>query len=180
MAEIYSPEEDSYLLSSSLEKIIPKIKKYEKLKYLEIGVGSGIQLKTLNSLGIKKENLFGVDINKIAVKQLIKMGFNCIESNLFSNVKGKYDIILFNPPYLPQDDFEPHDSRIATTGGKNGSEIINLFLSESKKYLKNEGRIFLLTSSLTKGIKWNGFNKKLIGKKKIFFEELRVWELTKN
>ncbi len=176
MSSIYSAEEDSFLLSRAIEDEISKLKNKEIL-FLEIGVGSGIQLQTAFQNGIKKQNIFGVDLNPDAVKLCKSLGFNCKKSDLFSTVKGKYDLIVFNPPYLPEDGDEPLDSRIATTGGKNGSEIINKFLVQSKKHLNKNGFILLLTSSLTKGIKWNNFKKKKVSSRKIFFEELVVWKL---
>ena len=178
MKNIYSPEEDSYLLSRVLKKKIPIIlKKNPNSNFLEIGCGSGIQLETAFESGIKKENIFSCDVNPQAVKECKKLGFNSIVSNLFEKIKGKYDLIVFNPPYLPEDEREPKGSRIATTGGKKGSEITNLFLTQSKEHLAKNGRIFLLVSSLTKGVDFSGYKKKKVGEEKIFFEELFVWEL---
>ena len=181
MNEIYSPEEDSYLLSEVLKKQIPKLlAKNKNAKFLEIGCGSGIQLQTAFDSGIKKENISSCDINSEAVRHCKNLGFNCIKSNLFQKIKGKFDLIIFNPPYLPSDSREPKNSRVATTGGKKGSEIINKFLKQSKKHLAKNGRIFIVASSLTKGINFLGFKKKIIAKKKIFFEELRIFELINN
>jgi len=177
MSLIYSPEEDSYLLQEVLEKEIPALLK-ENLNFLEIGIGSGIQLKTAEKLDIKKENIFGIDINIDAVKHCQKLGFHCIKSNLFENVNEKFDIIIFNPPYLPKTKNEDEESEIITTGGKFGSEIINKFLHEAKNYLKENGIIFLLTSSLTKNIDWLNYKKELVGEKKLFFEKLEVWKLS--
>ncbi len=174
MDEIYQPAEDSYLLSKVLENFLLKIDN-RKLKVLEIGSGLGIQLLTLKKFGVK--NILGVDINKKAVQHCKKLGFNSSVSDLFEKVSGKYDVIIFNPPYLPEDSREPEDSRIATTGGKKGSEIINKFLKQAKNHLAKNGRIFLVTSSLTKGLDFAGYLKKKVGEEKIFFEELRVWEL---
>jgi release factor glutamine methyltransferase len=174
MEEIYSPAEDSYLLQEVLEKEIPKF--VPTIKVLEVGAGSGNNLEKLKSLGVK--NISSCDINPKAVKKCKSLGFSCIESNLFEKIKGKFDLIIFNPPYLPEDKREEKISRIATTGGKKGSEIINKFLKQAKKYLNKNGKIFLISSSLTKGINWNCCKKKLISRKKIFFEELRVWEIS--
>lgn len=178
MPKIYSPAEDSFLISFVIKKEMPKILvKSLNLKILEIGSGSGIQLKSLLDSGIKIQNIFACDINPNAVKHCKKLGFNCIQSNLFENITGKYDIILFNPPYLPEDKLEDKESRLATTGGKKGGELINKFLRQAKKHLVRGGKIFLLTSSLTKGINWKEYKKKIIAKQKLFFEELYVWEL---
>lgn len=187
MPQIYLPAEDSYLLLKILGKEIPKlIKKNPHLQFLEIGSGSGIILETVQKLGIKREHIYGVDINQQAVSHCQSLGFNCIYSDLFENVQGKFNIIVFNPPYLPADSREPADSQLATTGGIQGSEIINEFLKEAQNYLEPSGHIFLLTSSLTKKINWSprdllgrsqNYHKKLLGKEKLFFEELSVWEL---
>lgn len=172
MPEIYQPAEDSHLLTDTLKKYV----KNTNLNAIEIGVGSGIQLQTLKELGIK--NIFGVDINKKAITQCKNLGFRCITSDLFDHVKNKYDLIIFNPPYLPENRKEPKSSQLATTGGKLGSEIINKFLRQAKDHLNHQGKIYLLTSSLTKDIKWGNYKKKLLAKKKLFFEELYVWEVT--
>ena len=180
MPQRYQPAEDSYLLSEVLGKEIPELlKKNQHLQFLEIGSGSGILLETAKRLGIKREHIFGSDINQEAVEHCRNLDFNCVYSDLFENVQGKYDLIIFNPPYLPKDSKEPKDSQLATTGGLSGSEIINEFLKEAENYLEENGRIFLLTSSLTKGIKWREFKKKKLGNEKLFFEELFVWELRK-
>ncbi len=179
MTLIYSPEEDSYLLQEVLKKEIPiLLKKNSNLKFLEVGIGSGIQLQTMKKLRIKKENIFGIDINIDAIKYCQKLGFHCIKSNLFENVNENYDIIIFNPPYLPKTENEDKESELITTGGKIGSEIINEFLIRSKKYLNKNGKIYLLISSLTQRINWLDYKKELVGEKKLFFEKLEVWRLT--
>lgn len=177
---IYAPAEDSYLMSEILKERIPKLlEKNINLNFLEIGAGSGIHLETAFNLGIKKENIFSSDINKKAVEHCNLLGFNCIYSNLFENINGKYNIIIFNPPYLPEDSREPLDSRTATTAGKKGNEIILKFLKDAGNYLKKDGRIFLITSSLSEdgNFKELGYKAQEIGCERLFFERLCVWEL---
>lgn len=180
--EIYSPQEDSFLMQEALLKEVPLDNDYKHKKFLEIGIGSGILLETIKLLKVPNKNIFGLDINPFAVNLCQKKGFNCINSNLFEKIflfhEKKFDYILFNPPYLPEDKTEPKESRIATTGGKKGSLIINKFLKTSKDYLAINGKVFLLTSSLTKDIKWNKYKKNLLISKKFFFEELSVWVLS--
>ena len=179
MPEIYQPEQDSFLLSKVIKTKIPKlINKNKNLTFLEIGCGSGIQLKTALNSGIKKQNIFSCDINPKAVEHCKQLGFQCVKSNLFEKIKGKFNLIIFNPPYLPENKKEPKNSQIATTGGTKGSEIINKFLKQAKNYLKKDGKIFLLTSSLTKEINFSGYKKKIIGKEKLFFERLYIFEIS--
>ena len=180
-SEIYVPAEDSYLMSNVLKKEIPKlIKQNPDLKFLEIGCGSGIQLETAFSSGVKKENIFSVDINPQAVNHCKKLGFNVIKSGLFKEIKKekKFDIIIFNPPYLPTNKKEPKNSRINTTAGKKGNEIIIRFLNQAKKHLNNKGKIFLITSSLSEDIDFKslGYKAKEISTKNLFFEKLICWE----
>jgi release factor glutamine methyltransferase len=177
---IYTPSEDSYLMSRILkEQLPPLLEKNPDLKFLEIGAGSGIHLQTAENLGIKRENIFSSDINKASVSHCNLLGFNCIHSDLFEHIDGYFDIIIFNPPYLPDDSRESKFSKLNTTAGKKGNEIILRFLKEAKNYLKDRGKIFLITSSLSKEINFHilGYNEKEVGCEKLFFERLCVWEL---
>jgi release factor glutamine methyltransferase len=180
--EIYEPREDSYLLSQELEKFL-KTKKNRLIKIIDIGSGSGIQAETCKNLGFL--NILVSDINETAVDLLKEKGFNVIKSNLFSNInkKEKFDLIIFNPPYLPLDKLEPKDSRPSTTGGKEGYELILKFLEQARTHLKENGVILLLFSSLSKPtiiIKKAsklGYETKKLSTKKLFFEELYVYKL---
>ncbi|MCL5730108.1 MAG: methyltransferase [Candidatus Pacearchaeota archaeon] len=173
MQGIYQPAEDSLFLSKFLKKEIVKIK---PKKILDMGSGSGIQAKTCIKSGIKPKQITLADINKSAIDILRKRfpDSKVISSDLFGKIKERYDLIVFNPPYLPENEFDREQD---TTGGKNGSEVINRFLEQAKDHLLPEGIILILTSSLTKRIDWSGYRKRLLGKKKLFFEELYVWGL---
>lgn len=181
----YQPAEDSYFLaeivSSYLSKIQENIKK--EMKVLDMGTGSGIQAKTCIDNGIKKSNIYSVDINAGALREARKLGVRIIKSDLFYklNKEIKYDLVIFNPPYLPE---SKHDKRKDTTGGKYGDETIIKFLSKLKNYMEKEGVCFLLTSSLTPHKKWMEIadREKLsvtqLSSKKIFQEALFIWKIT--
>ena len=181
---IYSPAEDSYLIASEL-------KKYVKGKsILDIGTGSGIL--ALEAIKSKAISVLAADINTEVISNLnnIKLKSNIanlkvLKSDLFSNIpkESKFDIIVFNPPYLPLDNKEDKESQLTTTGGKNGDEIILKFLKKSPVYLKKEGIILLLVSSLTPKekiislLKKQSMNYQSISSKKLFFENLEVWKI---
>ena len=174
---IYEPSEDSFLLAE-------QVKKYARNKsVLDIGSGSGIQAFTALENGAK--DVLAIDINRSAVKELRKKGLNAVQSDLFSNVKGKFYLIIFNPPYLPFDSREDNESSKVTSGGKKGDEIIIKFLRQVKDYLDDKGIILLVVSSLTpqkriiKIFKEEGLTKKVLANKKLFMEELQVWEIKK-
>ncbi len=177
---IYEPAEDSFLMSEILKKKLPELLRGNlDLKFLEIGAGSGIHLETAKKSGVKKENIFSSDIDRKSISHCKALGFNCINSDLFEKIKGKYNLIIFNPPYLPEDSLEPKGSRTATTAGKKGNEITIRFLKQAKNHLDKNGKIFLITSSLSEDIDFENLNYKAkeIGCEKLFFERLYVWEL---
>lgn len=178
---IYQPSDDSYLLQDSLRKFLKNQKK--DIQILDMGSGSGIQAETCQKLKFK--NILAVDINPLAVENLIGKKINAIKSNLFSNLKEhRFDLIIFNAPYLPRDPREPKDSQLATTAGKNGYELINKFLKQSKYHLNKDGNILLLFSSLSQPQKILDYARKLdynyqlINTKKIPYEELYVYDFT--
>lgn len=168
---IYEPAEDSYLLAK-------EVKKYAKGKVLDLGAGSGIQAEAAKDAGV-----LAADINPECVKFVKKKGIKAIVSDLFSNIKGKFDLIIFNPPYLPKEKLEPKDSALSTTGGKKGNEILEKFLSQAKDYLNKDGKILIVVSSLTpnvkKLIKKYNYKFKKLSEQKIPFETLTVYLITK-
>ncbi len=174
---VYTPAEDSYLLEEQV-KIFSKNK-----KVLDMGSGSGIQAKAAIQGGAK--SVLAADINKKVIAQLKKQKIRAVQSDLFNNVSGKFDLIVFNPPYLPEDEREDKESALETTGGISGDEITLRFLIQSVNYLEKHGNILILLSSLTPKSKINQVIKMLnlkktkISEKKLFMETLQVWKLTK-
>ncbi len=172
--EIYQPAEDSFFFADFLKKFL---KKHKINSYLDMGTGSGILSEVALEV-LDKKNILAADINPLSIKLLKKKNINVIETNLFENIKNKYDLITFNAPYLPRDKREPKSSQLATTGGKNGDEISIKFLKQAKKHLNKNGKILLLISSLTPQDKIKKFKSKLVARKKIFMEELLILELS--
>ena len=165
---LYEPAEDSFLLQE-------QVRKYAKGRVLDLGTGTGIQAKTALE---KTKNVLATDINPEAVNHCKKLGIKAIKSNLFSNIKGKFDLIIFNPPYLPDDNLNLKDD-INYIGGKKGSETLEKFFSQAKKHLNKNGKILIVFSSLTpnvnKIIKKYNFRFKKLSVQKFFFEKLFVY-----
>ena len=87
---IYAPSDDSFL-------ILEQVKKYAKGKVLDMCTGSGILAKAALE---KTKDVTAVDIKEKAVNHCKKNKINVIKSDLFHKVEGKFDLIIFNPPYL--------------------------------------------------------------------------------
>ena len=130
---IYTPSEDSFLLARALVLYV------KNKTVLDMGAGSGIQTETALKTGAV--SVCAVDINTEAITQLTKKklkNVTVVQSNLFTHISESFDLIVFNPPYLPRDTREDKESAKATTGGKHGDEIILRFLKQAPKHLTKE------------------------------------------
>ncbi len=184
---VYEPREDTrLLLKCAREKF--RFKDIKSL--LEIGIGSGEIIINL-AKEFHLETIVGTDINEKAVtitkKRAEKEKINIeLRKEEFYKGKKKFDLVLFNPPYLPQDPEVKLDieSR-AIYGGKKGYEVIIKFIEKLKKYIKNKGTCLLVISSLSnpdiifKKLRKEAFKFKIIKKEKFFFEELYCLEIEK-
>ncbi|MBI4015883.1 MAG: methyltransferase [Candidatus Aenigmarchaeota archaeon] len=171
--EVYEPREDSFLFAHFLENLDLKGK-----KILEIGCGSGL-LSILCSKG--KAEVTAVDINEKAVECTLQNAekngckIKAFQSDLFSFVQGKFDIILFNSPYLPVDEEKEWSAG-------EGSELILKFIENCKIHLFPNGRVLLLISSLTglekvlQAFRQEGFKTKSVAEESLFFEKILLLE----
>jgi len=174
LQDVYEPSEDSYLLARAA---LLEIKEGER--FLDIGTGSGIIASSLLRLGIWG---IGTDISPQAAKCARLNGIEVIRADLFHGLKGKFDLIIFNPPYLPTSEDERIVGGInrALDGGADGRATIYRFLDEARDYLKPRGRIMLVVSSLTgiseikNRMQELGFQVYESLRERFFFEEILV------
>ncbi|MCX6695598.1 MAG: methyltransferase [Candidatus Altiarchaeota archaeon] len=172
---VYQPAEDSFLLAENLDV-------REGDKVLDLGTGSGIQALTAASTA---SWVLGVDVNPKAVEvasanarlnRIRNVEFRA--SDLFGSVPERFDLIIFNPPYLPTDD-DVID--MALDGGDKGVEVILRFIGEAQAHLNSCGRIQFIISSINnvKAVE-NALSKdfrfRYAAEKKLFFEKLFVVE----
>lgn len=146
---VYEPAEDSFLFAENLDVD-------ESSSVVDVGVGCGI----LSIVAAKKaKEVYSVDINPYAVHCARRNArFNGVASKIFfvqgdlfsSFAKGiKFDLILFNAPYLPSGKYESSLLERSWAGGKTGREVINRFIDQAPEYLNAKGRILLMQSSLS-------------------------------
>jgi len=138
---VYEPREDTKLLADAAKQI-------KKKKVLELGCGCGIVSLILAK---NKNNTTAADISSEAViatkrnAERNSVRIEVIKSDLFEKVKGKYDYILFNFPYLPE---KITKESIIWAAGEN-IELIRKFAREAKRHLNRGGKIIFVISSLT-------------------------------
>ncbi|KXB06699.1 hypothetical protein AKJ51_03085 [candidate division MSBL1 archaeon SCGC-AAA382A20] len=148
--KVYKPAEDSFLLLNNLD-----IKKGEKA--LELGTGCGI----ISIVGAKSEAEFiATDISSKALScakenaknHQVEEKIEFRKGNLFQPIGNeRFDLIIFNPPYLPVSGDETLDNNLdaAWNGGRNGRKFIDKFLNQIQNYLKSKWRFFFVQSSLS-------------------------------
>ncbi|MEM4701341.1 MAG: class I SAM-dependent methyltransferase [Candidatus Bathyarchaeia archaeon] len=147
--DVYEPAEDSFLFAENLT-----VEHGEHV--LDMGTGCGI-------LGViaaeNASSVVAVDINPNAVRcakenarlngVINKMSF--VRGDLFAPFKvgEHFDLILFNAPYLPS---EPWEGTMwierAWAGGADGRAVLDRFLQTFPWYLKADGRVLLMQSTL--------------------------------
>lgn len=137
--EVYKPREDSFLLKRELIKYI---KKYNPQSVLDMGTGTGIQAIAAKRNGVIE--VIAADINPEAIlcakKNSKNLNIAFIQSDLFSNINKKFNLIVFNTPYLPPE--PPLDPQWS-----GGRKFIKKFLDESKKHLTSKGKVIFVHSS---------------------------------
>jgi release factor glutamine methyltransferase len=171
---VYVPAEDSFLLAENLVF-------QENRSFLDLGCGCGLLgiLAAKNRMRVvfadkQKKALANAQYN--ACKANVKGFF--LESDLFSGLRGKFDVVSFNPPYVFGKKGEPN-----LDGGRKGREPLDGFLEALPFFLSSEGTAFLLHSSLNgetrtqKKLVECGLQGNVIARKKLFFEELLVWKI---
>jgi release factor glutamine methyltransferase len=183
LESVYEPAEDSFLLADNLT-----VKEGDLI--LDVGTGCGL-LAVLAA--DKAEKVVATDVNPSAV---LCARQNAVLNNVAKRVEVRhgdllepvkkeeeFDVILFNAPYLPSEKWEERDlSSQAWAGGETGRKVIDRFIREAPAYLRENGRILLVQSTLSdveqslKMFVEQGLNTKVIAERKVDFETIMVIE----
>ncbi|MFW5952999.1 MAG: HemK2/MTQ2 family protein methyltransferase [Candidatus Natronoplasma sp.] len=174
---VYAPSDDTFLLLNMIN-----IDGDEQI--LEIGCGSGAISLHCSAQGCY---VLSVDKDERAIKNT-KMNAEkndldtaVKKSHLFSTItEDDWDVIIFNPPYLPRDETPVQDDR--WDGGERGDEIVVRFLKEAEDYLKIDGKLYTCYSSLSPKERIEEVIEKRyeivsVEKRQFFFETLYGLEL---
>ena len=152
--DVLIPRPDTEII---VEKTLKLTKNKNKLKMLEIGIGSGC---ILLSILMERKNFYGTGID-ISKKTIEICEINCKNLGLSSRVKllktdidnfryGKYDLIISNPPYIKKFDLKYLEKEVsfyepkpALDGGLDGLSELKKVILNSSKLIKRNGKLVL-------------------------------------
>lgn len=180
--EVYEPAEDSFLFVDCMNVRLGS-------NVLDMGTGCGI----LGIIAAKRASwVLATDINPYAAhcakRNAVLNGTDAkmlfLQGDLFAPIASsvKFDLIIFNAPYLP---FESSGQvswlEKAWTGGVDGRRVIERFLLEGPPHLKSDGEIMLMQSSLSginetlQALRKRGLSTCIVAERNLpFFEKISL------
>ena len=170
----YLPAEDTYLLRDALESFAGEA-------CLEIGFGSGAVISSLSQrfrLAVGTD-IIGLEDARLArspqVDLVLSDGASCFRD-------GCFDLVFFNPPYLPS--APPEDRTV--DGGLTGIEVPISFLEEGLRVLRGGGTVIALLSdkgdirSFIGRCEGLGLAVEEVARKDLFYEILVVLKMKRD
>jgi len=144
IAELINNRFEPWLKASSLKHI------------LEIGTGSGCIALSIAAIFSDIE-VVATDVSSDALDVASRNAkahdldgqVKIIESDLFENVTGVFDLIITNPPYVPTDVMADlpneylHEPDLALAAGDNGLDFISRILHDSRPFLSDNGIVII-------------------------------------
>ncbi|MDZ7688235.1 MAG: HemK2/MTQ2 family protein methyltransferase [Halobacteriales archaeon] len=171
--DVYPPSEDTYLLR---EAAVEEARHDDTA--LEVGTGSGVIAEALKQ---NVESVVATDINSDAVRAAKERGVPAVRTDLVAGLDASFDLVVFNPPYLPSTDETPDDALSdALGGGETGRETAERFLDDVRRVLAPDGRVLLIASTASGTEEFEereDYSVERVASERYFFEEIVVLRL---
>ena len=147
------PQPDTEVVVEEVLKIVSKSNK-KKLKILDLCTGSGVIAISIKQTFKNKVDVVASDISKSAIKVAKRNAktilgkensIEFIESDMFENIRGKFDVVVSNPPYIETETIRKlstevqNEPIIALDGGEDGLKFYRIIYQKIKKYLEVDG-----------------------------------------
>ncbi len=171
---VYPPSEDTRLLLEAIDL-------QDASSFLEVGTGTGF---VALHAAVECE-VIATDINPhaVALSRLNAtsnhLSLEIVRTDVVDGLRGPFDVIAFNPPYLPDAKAEAWIDR-AWSGGPDGNAVILQFLNQVSPILAVEGTVYLLLSSHNSKALQRArqlFHARPLARKPLFFEDIVAYEL---
>ncbi|HBA47098.1 MAG TPA: peptide chain release factor N(5)-glutamine methyltransferase [Lachnospiraceae bacterium] len=145
------PRQDTEIL---VEEVLRNL--HDGMRILDMCTGSGCILISLLHYSNDCEGV-GADISEEALavarenaRKLLGGGeIHFISGDLFTNISGKFDVIVSNPPYIRRNvidtlmpEVREHEPKQALDGGEDGLDFYRRIIGESREYLFGGGMLF--------------------------------------
>ena len=153
---VFIPRPETEILVEKTIQIYKENFYPKKVKIFDIGTGCG-NIAICLAKNIENCYVIGTDISKKAVKlaeenAILNNVENKVEfrySNIFSDIDGIFEIIVSNPPYVSETEYEKlskevkNEPKKALIAGKDGLKIIKKILYDVSNFLKKNGYLIM-------------------------------------
>ncbi|GAA99168.1 uncharacterized protein L969DRAFT_93630 [Mixia osmundae IAM 14324] len=160
---VYEPAEDTFVLLDALELDAAWLRSRQHCVCLELGSGSGCVSAFLAKI-IGNQHLFlATDLNPYACSATARtaarneVAVDIAQADLFSGLKdrlkGRIDVLIFNPPYVETEEDEQLEAQMgkdvqgAWAGGDGGMTVTNRVLDALPDLLSARGIFYLVAIS---------------------------------
>ncbi len=180
--DVYEPHDDTWLLAKVVKQRVGPGD-----RFLEVGCGTGVVAMCAARNGA---TVSAVDINPHAVELLRhnakqnRLRIDVREADLLAGAGGPFDVIAFNPPYLPTAEDEKVQGVLnhAFDGGPDGNQVVLRFAAqlEALPAADRPREVLVVHSSLSDPTALEsamgklGYQEEIVAREKHFMEELWV------
>ena len=161
--DVFGPTVDTVILADQLAQWLSS-RHGASISALEVGAGNGL-LCSLIANDDNVERLCAIDINPAAIGctlknlELNEITLNAVRPEISvraerfraSQLTAPMDLIVCNPPYVPDPPSTSHESPSGYDLAVSGQELCKDLLASLESLLKPGGRLLLMTSSLSSG-----------------------------
>ncbi len=178
--DVYRPDADTFLLArAAVDAVRPEE------RFLEVGCGAGLVSQAAARAGAK---VTATDLNPHAVElcrrnaEMNGLAVDVQERDLLDGLAGPFDVVAFNPPYLPTgpEDVVPGPLNLAFDGGRDGNETVLRFASQVAALSERPRLILVVHSSLADprpletALAPLGYSVRVVAEESHFFETIAV------
>lgn len=184
--DVYEPSDDTFLLA---EVVAETVRPDDR--FLEVGCGAGLVAMAAARAGAA---VTCTDTNPAAVAlarrnaRENRLEVTAVETDLLHGIDGPFDVVAFNPPYLPTgpDDHVEGPLDLAFDGGIDGNAVVLRFADQVARLRPLPQTILVVRSSLSDvepladALARAGYAGEVVRSGRFFFETLTVHRFTRS